>query len=414
MTRSTLIRTATALAVLALTGRAEASALVLTDSWQNLGSGPLLLETLGGDAQVEASASAPTDQGLTVFNQQTPFYYQSATAIWAKRRTPSRGTTLVYGAITSWGGSGGGGGGGSVTQGTSPWVDNVSQFGGAAVVTGVGASGAGIPRVTVSNDSSVTVGSGTNQIGALLDGVTPAGFPATATATGVMGSVIDTASYATVSVQITGTFVGTVSFQGSDDQTNWSSAIGIADASAGSFADATSATSVGLYTIATKARYVRLNVTAYTSGTITAAASLRSNTLPARSVYLAGGALATTSTSGGVTNASRIPSSAASTNLTAAKPGAGRVFKVYACNTQTSARFIKFYDLASGSVTVGTTAVKVSRELPPSQCSSYDWSDLGFYFATAISYAITAGTGIDSDTTAVAAGDIVQVSVEYQ
>jgi hypothetical protein len=46
---------------------------------------------------------------------------------------------------------------GAVTQGTSPWVDNVSQFGGNPVVTGTGASGAGIPRVTVSNDSSITV-----------------------------------------------------------------------------------------------------------------------------------------------------------------------------------------------------------------------------------------------------------------
>lgn len=46
---------------------------------------------------------------------------------------------------------------GTVTanQGTSPWVENVSQFGGSPVVTGTGASGAGIPRVTVSNDSNI-------------------------------------------------------------------------------------------------------------------------------------------------------------------------------------------------------------------------------------------------------------------
>ena len=45
----------------------------------------------------------------------------------------------------------------SVTQGTTPWVENVAQFGGNNVVTGTGASGAGIPRVTVSNDSNVLV-----------------------------------------------------------------------------------------------------------------------------------------------------------------------------------------------------------------------------------------------------------------
>ena len=37
----------------------------------------------------------------------------------------------------------------------TPWNENVSQFGGSAVATGTGASGAGIPRVTVSNDSAV-------------------------------------------------------------------------------------------------------------------------------------------------------------------------------------------------------------------------------------------------------------------
>lgn len=38
---------------------------------------------------------------------------------------------------------------------------NVTQFGGSAVVTGTGAGGAGIPRVTVSNDSTVTANQGT-------------------------------------------------------------------------------------------------------------------------------------------------------------------------------------------------------------------------------------------------------------
>jgi hypothetical protein len=43
----------------------------------------------------------------------------------------------------------------AVTQSTSPWVTNISQFGGNNVVTGTGTSGVGIPRVTVSNDSNI-------------------------------------------------------------------------------------------------------------------------------------------------------------------------------------------------------------------------------------------------------------------
>lgn len=40
-------------------------------------------------------------------------------------------------------------------QSLSQVSSNVAQFGGSAVVTGTGASGAGIPRVTVSNDSNI-------------------------------------------------------------------------------------------------------------------------------------------------------------------------------------------------------------------------------------------------------------------
>jgi hypothetical protein len=66
-------------------------------------------------------------------------------------------TATISGTVTANAGSGTFTVGGTVTanQGTSPWVENVSQFGGSAVVTGTGASGAGIPRVTVSNDSNV-------------------------------------------------------------------------------------------------------------------------------------------------------------------------------------------------------------------------------------------------------------------
>jgi hypothetical protein len=46
---------------------------------------------------------------------------------------------------------------GTVTanQGGAPWSENITQFGGVALATGVGASGTGIPRVTVANDSNI-------------------------------------------------------------------------------------------------------------------------------------------------------------------------------------------------------------------------------------------------------------------
>ncbi len=56
---------------------------------------------------------------------------------------------------------------GAVTQASGPWTSNVTQFGGSNVVTGTGASGAGIPRVTLSNDSSLAANQSVNanQIG---------------------------------------------------------------------------------------------------------------------------------------------------------------------------------------------------------------------------------------------------------
>lgn len=51
---------------------------------------------------------------------------------------------------------------------------NITQFGGNAVVTGTGASGAGIPRVTVSNDSTVGLIAGSQIIGKVgIDQTTP-------------------------------------------------------------------------------------------------------------------------------------------------------------------------------------------------------------------------------------------------
>lgn len=91
----------------------------------------------------------------------------------------------------------------SVTQGTTPWVDNISQFGGSNVVTGTGASGAGIPRVTISNDSNilatqsgawtVTANAGTNlNTSALALDTTVSGLQVTqgSTTSGEKGSLI--------------------------------------------------------------------------------------------------------------------------------------------------------------------------------------------------------------------------------
>lgn len=55
--------------------------------------------------------------------------------------------------------SGGGGGGGSVTQGTVPWADNISQFGGVTVNLGQQTTAASIP-VTLPSDGTLPLPAG--------------------------------------------------------------------------------------------------------------------------------------------------------------------------------------------------------------------------------------------------------------
>jgi hypothetical protein len=89
---------------------------------------------------------------------------------------------------------------GAVSQASGPWAQNITQFGSSNVVTGTGASGAGIPRVTVSNDSVVSLSAGAATIGA----VTQASGPWTSNLTQVSGASISTASSGTQLVGVVG------------------------------------------------------------------------------------------------------------------------------------------------------------------------------------------------------------------
>ena len=65
-----------------------------------------------------------------------------------------QGTVTTTGTITA-------------NQGGAPWANNITQFGGTNVSTGTGAGGTGIPRFTISNDSSLAANQSVNaaQIG---------------------------------------------------------------------------------------------------------------------------------------------------------------------------------------------------------------------------------------------------------
>lgn len=87
----------------------------------------------------------------------------------------------------------------------NPWVDNIAQFGGANVVTGTGLSGAGIPRVTVSSDSAISISPPTVN-NPWVDNIAQFGGANVVTGTGVGGAGIPRVTVSNDSVVgITGT-----------------------------------------------------------------------------------------------------------------------------------------------------------------------------------------------------------------
>lgn len=110
---------------------------------------------------------------------------------------------------------------------------------------------------------------------------------------------------------------------------------------------------------------------------------------------------------------SRIASSANSTNGTVAKAGAGDLFAIQGYNTTASVVYLKLYNKASAP-TVGTDTPIKTIPIPPNAPipANCAWAN-GLYFSTGIAYALT-GAAADSDTTAVAAGAIVGLNLDYQ
>lgn len=99
----------------------------------------------GGCASVECAANVPIDKSGAPFGVSgNPFYVTPQGGSIAVTGTFWQTTQPVSGTVTS-------------NQGGSNWTQNVTQFGGTNVSTGTGTGGAGIPRVTVSSDSSMTV-----------------------------------------------------------------------------------------------------------------------------------------------------------------------------------------------------------------------------------------------------------------
>ncbi len=113
----------------------------------------------------------------------------------------------------------------------------------------------------------------------------------------------------------------------------------------------------------------------------------------------------TPATSGGLSFSYTL--SAASNNLTQAKGTAGQLFTVVVTNTNVAARYLKIFNKASASVTMGTTAADFQFVIPGNTAGAglAINIDKGISLGTGITYAITAGVSL-TDNTSVAANEV--------
>lgn len=177
---------------------------------------------------------------------------------------------------------GGGGGGGAVTIAD-----------GADVTLGAKADAAITNPATSGTLMSIVRGvlTGINSVVTALAGtltikpshIELAALSSTGTGTPLVASQ-DCLGYRSISLQLLGTFSGTVTFQQSNDNTNWVSLPLIVVNGVGASAPVASATAVGAWFGPIAMRYVRFTVTAYTSGTIQGVVEIDVTPFPVQAV----------------------------------------------------------------------------------------------------------------------------------
>ncbi len=135
---------------------------------------------------------------------------------------------------------------------------NLAQVGGSNVALGQAAMAASVPVVVASNQGTIPVkGSSTEQATLSAGSLNADLVPAT-----------DVSAYKWLSLQVFGTWTGIITFQGSNDNTNWNNvALQTIDAYSTTAATIINASINSIFTGPIAFRYFRVRMTSYTSGT---------------------------------------------------------------------------------------------------------------------------------------------------
>ncbi len=261
----------------------------------------------------------------------------------------------------------------------------------------------------------------------------------------------DVSAYRWLSVQILGTWSGTITFQASNDNTNWVSTSLAGSASAGS-GPVTSTTANGLFHGPVIGKYFRVRATSYSSGTATG--TLEASVVPGAlqsigAIVAANGATAAGAADAGspvktggkynatpptltdgwrgdtqldVSGSTRVAAQAAIsggatpyTNLDlgvtgqVVKASPGQLYAWYISNNAAAARFIKIYDKATAPTQADTPVMTL--QLPAGAAANVALPT-GLLFAAGISVRATTGVAV-SDTGAPTTNDCV-INLAYK
>lgn len=227
-------------------------------------------------------------------------------------------------------------------------------------------------------------------------------------------SSTDVSAYKFLSLQVTGTWTGTLTFQCSNDNVNWSSMVlttTVPTTTNYSF----QTTINGFFTGPISFRYLRVRMTAYTSNTSLAGTLELYTQAPAAFNAYAYSvqqgtwtAVPNAATTGGATSFHL--DSAASTNATSVKASAGQLYGFSISNANAAARYVHFYNKAS-TPTVGTDVPVMTVLVPPTN-SVHRSFPVGEIFAAGIAFGTSTGLS-DTDSTAVGLHDL-SVDLDYK
>lgn len=111
------------------------------------------------------------------------------------------------------------------------------------------------------------------------------------------------------------------------------------------------------------------------------------------------------------TATTRLLSAAGTTNSTLVKNSAARLCAIQGLNVAAAIRFLKLYNLAVAPV-VGTDTPIKTIAIPASSAFVLTWPT-SYLFSVGLGFGLTVN-GADADATAVTAGDIVGLNIDYQ